>query len=284
MRGVSRACLGGGAVLLATLLAITGVSSKARADTLEACVAAVEEGQKLERAGRLQGARTVFLTCDNARCPAEVRSVCDRLLNKVEGEQPTVILGARDATGKDLVVVRVSVDGAPLVDSLDGKAVAIDPGPHTIRFEHAGDPPIEQSLVIREADKARPVVVTFAGQVAPPGPTTPGRERPGRPIPTLVYALGGVGVAALGVFVGLDVSGQSRYSACKSVACSSSTFDSISVERDVTLTMAGLGVASLGAAAWFFFTRPAEPRSSSALHFDVDGRRGGGVLRAVGTF
>ena len=141
----------------------------------------------------------------------------------------------------------------------------------------------EGSLVIREADKARPVVVTFAGQVAPPGPSTPDRERPGR-IPTLVYVLGGVGVAALGVFVGLDVSGQSRYSACKSVACSSSTFDSIAVERDVTLTMGGLGVASLGAAAWFFFTRPAEPRSSSALHFDVDGRRGGGVLRAVGTF
>src|ERR1700722_10936036 len=81
----------------------------ARGDEIDTCVAAASTGQKQERAGQLRAARATFLSCDTSACPAEVRGVCDRLLLAVETSLPTVIFGARDAAGNDLVTVRVRV-------------------------------------------------------------------------------------------------------------------------------------------------------------------------------
>src|SRR5579859_1362442 len=167
------------------LLALASRGEPAHADTIDACVSAATAGQDLQRAGKLRDARAKFLSCDKRECPAEVRSVCDRLLNAVEASLPTVILGAHDASGADLVAVRVLLDGAPLVESLDGKALTLDPGPHALRFERPGSAPIEQKVVILEAEKNRAVVVTFPS--APPPPEAPPSTY--RPVPILAYIL-----------------------------------------------------------------------------------------------
>jgi len=266
----------------------------AQADRVEACVNAVEGGQKLQRAGKLGAARATFLACDKVDCPAEVRAVCDRLVLAVEAAQPTVILGARDATGKDLVAVRVSVDGAPLTESLDGKAVPIDPGPHVVRFEHAGDAPVEENVVIREAEKLRPIVVSFAASAhaAAVLPATSGAPAPAvttlpaerSSVSPLVYALAGVSVVSFGVFVGLDVDGQSRFHTCQTSGCSSSTVSSLSIERDATIAMGAVGVVSLGLAVWRFVAGRGQPAPSTALRFDIDATHGGAVLGAASSF
>jgi hypothetical protein len=213
-----------------------------------------------------------------------VRAVCDRLLNTVEASLPTVILGARDSAGNDLVAVRVRVDGGIVAEAMDGKAVPIDPGPHTLRFEREGGEAIEQTLVVREAEKNRSVVVTFGLTKSRPAVPRAAEDPLGpRPIPVLVYVLGGVSVAALGAFVGLDVAGQSRYESCLSQPCPQSTVSSLEVERGLAYGSLGLGVLSLGVATWLFLARPHEPRTAP-LRLDVEGRRGGGVLCAVGTF
>lgn len=277
MRAATRAALCAAGVAVGAF-----VSLPAHADAVQACVAAVGEGQKLERAAQLRAARERFLACDKSECPTEVRTVCDRLLTAVETNLPSIILVAKDTGGKDLLSVRVSVDGAPLASSLDGTSVLVDPGPHTLRFEHEGDAPIEQSVVIREAEKNRAIVVTFAPPRMPVAP--PPLPGPRRPIPGLVYAIAGVGVASLGVFVALDVDGQSRYTSCQSGGCSQSTFHAISVERDVTLVTGGVGVAALGVATWLFLTRPTETPATSAFRVDVDTLSGGALMRATGSF
>jgi hypothetical protein len=280
MRAASRASL----FCLAVALPMAFAASQAHGDTVETCVAAVASGQRLERAGQLRAARATFLSCDKSECPAEVRAVCDRLVNTVEASLPTVIFGARDSAGNDLLAVRLRVDGAPVAESMDGKAVPVDPGPHALHFEHEGNAPIDQSVVIREAEKNRSVIVTFP----PPGnggaTAAPAADGPRRPIPALVYVLAGVGVGSLGVFTGLDVDGQSRYASCPAHGCPASTADSLSAERDTAFALAGLGVVSLGVATWLFFARSTEPRAPAALTLDVEGLRGGGLLRAVGQF
>jgi hypothetical protein len=255
---------------------------EARGDEIDTCVAAASTGQKQEKAGQLRAARATFLSCDTAACPAEVRGVCDRLLGAVEANMPTVIFGARDAAGNDLVDVRVRVDGSSVAESMDGKALPLDPGPHALRFEHAGSAPIDQNVVIREAEKNRALVVTFsrATDRAASAPSAVGR----RPVPALVYVFGGLGVASLGAFIGLDVDGQSRYGSCQHGGCSQSVVNSLSAERDATLVMAGVSVVSLALAAGLFLARPVERVPTNGLSFDVEASHGGGLLRAMGSF
>jgi hypothetical protein len=257
-------------------------AGKARADTVDECVAAASSGQKLEHAGQLRAARAAFLSCDKTACPEQVRGVCDQLLTAVETSLPTVIFGARDAQGNDLLTVTVRVDGVVVSSALDGKASPMDPGPHSIVFERPGSPPVEQSAVIRESEKNRSILVTFPA--LPAAPPTKDEAPAHRPIPVLVYALSGVGVASLAVFVGLDVDGQSRYSACKNAGCSPSTLSSLSTERDATLTLGGVGVAALGVATALFLTRPASPQAGGTVTLDVRGVLGGALVGAHGAF
>ena len=51
----------------------------------------------------------------------------------------TLVLGARDPKGNDIDGTRVLLDGAVLVDHLDGKPVPVDPGEHTIVFGLLGE-------------------------------------------------------------------------------------------------------------------------------------------------
>jgi hypothetical protein len=260
---------------------LAGVPRWAQADAIDACVTAAESGQKEQRAGQLRAARKAFLSCDRSECPAEVRTVCDRLLNAVETSVPTVIFGAKDSAGNDLVSVRVRVDGEIVAESMDGKAVPIDPGPHVFGFETAGSPPVEQRIVAREGEKNRPVIVSFA----PSGVTVRVEEiSPRRAPPALAYVFLGIGAAALGTFIGLDVNGQSRYSACQPHSCSSSTIDSLSAERDVAWALAGIGVLSLGGATWLFVSRSRAPAHPASVTLGIGPLREGGVLRAIGTF
>jgi len=269
--------------MLAVVAALSAGSLRhARADTVDECVGAVASGQKEQRAGALRAARASFLSCDKVECPAQVRGVCDSLLTSVEASLPTVIFGARDALGSDLVTVRVLVDGVEAAASLDGKAVPIDPGPHSLRFERAGSAPIEQRAVIRESEKNRMFLVTFPPPEGVPGKSGEGTAR-GRPVPVVAYVLAGAGVASLGVFTALDVNGQSVYDTCKS-GCSSSTKSGLTTERDVALTLGGVGIVSLGVATWLFLTRPAEAHATSGLALDVNGTIGGGTLGVRGSF
>lgn len=221
----------------------------AHADTIETCASSAEAGQRLEREGRLVEARASLVACADPRCPREVASLCDRLLTEVDAAMPTVILGARDPQGHDLVAVSVLADGVPLADSLDGRARSIDPGPHTLRFVAVGGT-VETTLdvVIRQGEKNRLVsVVMGAGPTASAEADEP---RAARHAPVLGWVLGGVGLAALATFGVLAVHGQTQYDACNPHKCSAATVDSLSLERGAAFVALGVGVAGAAAGGW----------------------------------
>lgn len=231
------------ACVLASLL-----PAVAHADTIEACASAAEAGQKLQRAGQLVEARSSFLACADSRCPREVASLCDRLTTEVDAAIPTVILSARDPRGHDLVAVRVLADGGPLVDSLDGKARPMNPGPHTLRFAAADGTTATVDVVVRQGEKDRVVSVVLG--VPSTAAQTQGEPRSARRTPVLGWVLSGVGLAALATFGVLAAHGQTQYDACNAHKCSASTVNSLSLERGAAFVALGIGVAGVAAGGW----------------------------------
>jgi hypothetical protein len=261
---VTRAWLG---ALVVAECFVTAPAAASNDDAIAACVAASTSGQRAQRSGALRSAQSSLLTCARAGCPAEVRSLCERLLTTVEASLPTVVLGARDASGQDLVDVEVSLDGAAFAEALDGKALAVDPGPHTLRFVRRDGTAMTLSIVAREAEKNRQLTVSFPVPARPttpaPAPDTPAPSR--RP-PVLALVLAGVGVASIGAFASLALDGQRRYDRCNPAACSGSTVDGLALERGFAFGALGLGVVALGAAAFFFFHRGHDQAATAQAH------------------
>jgi hypothetical protein len=181
------------------------------------CLAASAASLKSDNEHRLRAERTELLVCAAASCPAEIRAECIRRIEEVNEVLPTITFEARDPAGDELVAVKVVMDDEVLAYSLDGLALAVDPGPHMFSFEAAGQPTVKKRFVIREAQKNRVELIRFgAVGVAPSdaqdsteGPmpaaaTSTGRTRL-RPRGKVAIAAASLGVAALGVGIGLGV-------------------------------------------------------------------------------
>jgi hypothetical protein len=233
-------------------------SATGETDKIE-CATSYTKGQELRRQGSLRAAREQLLVCASERC-GKIQPECVRWVTELDETMPSVVLRARDAQGGDVADVRVLLDGAPLVERLDGRTVPVDPGEHTFRFERAGSPPVDFHALIVEAEKSREVSVRFGGSasalpaMAPPVATVVAS----RPIPWSAYLLGGIGLAGLGTFSLFGVWGvadRGDLEACRGT-CSSSQVDAVEHKFIVADVSLGVSVAALGAALVVMLTRP----------------------------
>ncbi|WP_437681462.1 hypothetical protein [Sorangium sp. So ce131] len=282
---------------LGVLLGVALSGGAARAIDKAECAAAAEEAQALRDAGKLGLAREKLLTCAQEGCPAVVRDDCARWLADVDARRPSLVLGARDARGGDLTDVRVSADGRLLAERLDGAAVGVDPGRVTLRFESAGLPPVERTIVVLEGQKARLVEVVFgerprAAPAAPGAPAVPGSragaaagERGVSVAPWISLGVGVAGLAAFGVLQGVA---RSEYAALED-GCGrtrSCTEDQVSPTRakfTASGVMLGVGGSALALAAvlWIVDTSAAPPAASAPRVTAAVGLDGGLVRLAV---
>ena len=132
-----------------------------------------------------------------------------------------------------------------------------------------------------EGEKNRIVAVAFKPidkPVEAPPPEAPGTSSGP---PTIAYVIGGAGVVALGVGVGLWLSGKSAHdrmeSGCaRTQSCSRSDVDSAKSPLLIGDVAAGIGVVAIGAAVVILLTSrgSAPPR---AAHLDVKPVSGGGL-------
>ena len=171
-------------VTTSTLAVLAMLSAPARADmTKDECIDANGKGQQLRRDGALSAARVQLRKCAMAACPSMVRDDCTRRLDELEKAQPTLVFEVKDSAGADLIDVRVSIDGQPLVSRLSGKPVNVDPGAHEFTFEATSQPPLRERLLITEGEARRERVVLgaaptpAASAVSPPSP-------PAAPLPS----------------------------------------------------------------------------------------------------
>lgn len=209
---------------------------------------------------------------------------------------PTVVLAALDTDGKDLPGVLVFLDDVEVQSALAGRAVALDPGRHQLRFIAPDGREEHLEVVAREWDQGRSLRVHFrpssAGDVVRDGSAArlpleslrgaPSSEQSvagevevlGTQRSTLGYALLGVGGAALAGFGYFAWKGRSRESDLrKSCAprCSEGDADEVRSHYLVADVLLGLGALSLGSGAYLYFSTPRGKPAAGDLAVQIRG-------------
>lgn len=153
-------------VLSVSGVAFTGTAWDARAEP--SCESASQLGQVLRNQHRLMEARATLLACAAATCPKDVRQDCTQWLGELEQRIPSVVFEVTDAAGHALTAVRITMDGAPWVNLLDGTATSVDPGRHTFVVHAEGMVDRTVSRLVTEGTKAQRVQVTMDRAAPPP--------------------------------------------------------------------------------------------------------------------
>jgi hypothetical protein len=264
--------------LLVALGLAWAAPSPARADVVDDCANAAEAGQALITSKKLVEAREKLLSCARDACPAQMRADCTRWAGQLESAVPTVVVHAKDSRGRDVIGVRVLVDGAVVAERLDGAPRSIDPGAHRFRFE-ARAAAVEENVLIAEGERDRPLTASFAVALTPDGTLDVAKPEPSagpaRSSHADAYVLGAFGIAALGVFAYLDASAYSDYRGLRdgcgaTQSCSGGDVGSVRTRFTLAAVMLGVGAVSLGVGAF--------------LYFVVDPRPGGGAAEVGARF
>lgn len=271
-------------VALLALPRVAAAASKAE------CVAAYEEGQKLRAKSQLRDAREQFLVCADPSCPNATRGQCTEWVTEVDQSMPTLSF-AVTAEGKDVTDVTIYVDDALLTSALDGKALPVDPGKHRLRVERGADTTTIE-VVVREGEKNRSIPVTLGKKASS---TKPGEE--GGALSPGVWVLGGVGVAALGLFGvmgGIGLSEKSDAEATCAPTCTDAEVSPIRTKFIVADVSLGVGVAAIGGAViWGAINltspgsaddTPADATAALPLTVVAGPLEGGGYVGVAGRF
>lgn len=276
---------------MAAAFAIVSFAGAGHAGDKEDCAAAYDQTQTLRDKGKLIEARTQARVCSASTCAAFIVKDCIRWLSEIEASLPTVVFAAQDASGADTSSVRMSVDGQLTAEALDGKAVALDPGPHKLRFETAGADPIEQAVVVRQGEKDRRIAVSFQKKedvAAPPAPVRPRPPASSGGVPIWAWVASSLGLAFAGATIGFGVDGLNAVSSLKKGCASSNPnvctpmppgsylpdADNARKDRDLALTIGfgAVGVAGIGAAiAGIAKSNSSKPPASGVLLLPIVG-------------
>jgi hypothetical protein len=293
MRGALLALAG-----LAAFAAATSATGSARADDKQQCLSASDQGQSLRDEGKYRRAREAFTTCSRPVCPTIVQHDCVKWLADLEATSPSVVVNAKDDKGNDLTAVKVTVDGAALASTLDGRPVLVDPGEHSFRYETDGFPPVEDRVVIHSGEKSRVLTVQFGTPAAPGasnaagGPAAAGGEAPksgGSGSPSSAWVFAGIAVVAFGTEAYFGLSGLSDRSnlenGCgKTQSCAPSDVDSVRTKFTVADIALAVGLVSAGLSAYFFITQHHGSDAQQSAHVDFTPLPGGGAATLGGRF
>jgi hypothetical protein len=270
------------------------------AEEKEACIRGSDEGQQLRDEGKYRLAREAFMRCARETCPTLVKHDCAQWLADLDQRAATVVISAQDARGNDMAEVKVFVDGAPLVEKLDGQPVPVDPGEHVFHYEAAGFPSVDKHVVIHATEKNRVLQVQFSATATQPATLHPSpqgalgeavpRSRATAPQP-VVWIFGGTAIAAFASETYFGLAGLGERSRDLSPGgcaphCASSEKNAIQTKFAIADISLGVGLVSTCLAAYFFLRPPqshAGPVDPPAT-IELSPRAGGGVATVGGRF
>ena len=273
------------------------LGSVATAAESATCADSYEKAQEEKAAGHLKAALVRLKSCIDPTCPKFIRDDCLRWMDQVESALPTVVFAAR-RDGKDLTDVGISCDGEPLLSSLDGKAVPLDPGSHDFSFNVPGFAPIKRQMLIREGEQNRIIDVEFGiPHESVASPTSTASADAGRPgergtfTRYLPYGLAGLGALGVAGFALFGIEGNSQKGELEgscSPYCHSSQVDSVRTKYLLADTCLAVGLVSAGVATYLFLTRHSEGASgrdhATSIGFAPRTSRGGGVVQVFTAF
>lgn len=250
-------------VALVPLLAFTaGVRAEAPGGEASACARAAELGQELRRRGKLVDALGRFQRCARATCPSVITADCVRFAAQTEAALPSIVFRVSDDQGRDIVDVRVLVDGKEVTRKADGRAIPLDLGPHQVTFLLDGHPAIERRIVAVEGEKARTLHHSLERSVSS-GP------------PPVSWVLGSVGAGAIAGFAFFGTVAKLEHDKLKdscgtTATCTERQVNSYENKAVVADAMLGVGLLSFAVAGalWVLSDEtPEEPGTAPSLSF-----------------
>ena len=277
------------------LLALTATNAAKGDDKID-CITAFDDAQRLRDEGKFVNARGRALVCVRNACPAVLRADCATWLANIEASLPTVTLSATDREGHDLSAVDVEVDGVLRTEALEGKAIAVDPGPHVFRFVAKDRPPSEVRVILHQGERNRQVSAVLdaaAGAAVPMASATsePGPTSSSRPVLMTGYITAGAGLLLLGGASYAWISGSNalsdlRSSCGKTSTCSQGQVDDVRnryIIGDTAGPLGGIAVA-LGAYLVLFGSHRSTTAAGPTPMVMVDALHGGASVGISGTF
>ncbi len=253
-------------------LSLCGTASAAD-PTKDECIDANETAQSLRKSENLREAEQRLLVCVAASCPGPVRDDCAQRLTEVRSVMPTIVFVVKDEADQDLSAVRVTMDGAPLADKLDGTAIALNPGQHQFVFEAEGRTREERALLVREGERDRHERIVLTATPAAPQESAPVPVE-SSPADGHVQRIAGiaVGVAgAVGIVFGsvFGIVAKGTYDHALSTECNSDPNDCKPTgiadghtafgQATVSTVAFVAGGVLLGGGALLYFTAPRSP-------------------------
>lgn len=266
------------AVVVLASIELTSGRSDAAGPTKAQCVAAYQGAQIDLKSSALAAAREKLTVCLSASCSRALQSDCAEWLKDVEKRQPSVVLSFKGRDGTMLTSVPVTLDGRAFDGKTDGRGVDVDPGERTFVFVPPGEPEVRVTVLVREGERSQRVDAVSSRFVVPK-PTPPAPSVVERPIPWSVYAVGGLGVVALGTATAFGVAGIAARGGLSSCRPTCTTDEVSSVRTLFTVADISLVVTVLaaGAATVLYLTRPetqlpaADRTTSKSLRFFGNG-------------
>ena len=283
--------------LASGIFCLASTSARPAAADAKTCIRAHSTGQRESKAGHLRLASQLFTTCgSDETCPDQLRKECAEFLESVKKTIPTVIFSVLDESGADVSSAKVFSGDDPLADSLDGRAIEIDPGKYHLRFVLPGGETLNSDVVIREGEKDRLVQVKKERPVPAADALATGSEKREPTRQTLgpaPWIAAGAAVAALGAGVALGLVGngkKSQLDQCKpdcpgDLQSAYSSAKGLFLGADISF---GVAIVATGVATWLFVSgsgrddhAPTTPSARSRVVRPVVSFVPGGGLAAV---
>lgn len=215
-------------------------------------------------------ARKKFGVCTALECPVVVRRDCARWVEDLDSTTPSISVRLEDRSGNEVAQGVVLLDGERLGSMADGRATPLDPGTHRLVWEHEGTK-TEKEILVREGERSRVIVLRAEGprpvatQDPRVSPLPPPREDASRPVAP--WIVGGVGVAATGIGIGLWLTGLGEHSELGQTCAAAHTCSDEQISSARTKLIAGDVLVAAGAilvAGALYFLLKSDPRPAAS--------------------
>jgi len=159
----------------------------------------------------------------NRECPALVRDECTTWLGELDAVTPSIVFAAVDEQQRDVLGLRIQLNGKSLDNYVEGRAVSLDPGAYEVRFEAQGYEPVVQKISLRDGEKGRVIHAQLAS-VHAAAPTPHGAEAAvdarSKRLWLSTYTLGAASIVSFAVAVGASARGKHMQKHCNDDDCS----------------------------------------------------------------
>lgn len=249
------------------------------AEEKSACLSSYELGQRAKMDGRIRESREHFLQCANEGCPAALRPDCAKWLEEANAALASLVIRARDATGNEVLNVSVHEGETLIAPTLTGRALSLDPGRHTLRFQFADGTSVTREIILHEGERGAQLDVVSASQLVSTGSSGSSADstsaQPSRPIPASVYIFGAVsvvGLASAGYFaIAANNEQFSMLHECRP-HCSSDRVSKVKTSYLIADVSLAVSLASGILAGYFWATRPTVAATLSHVNVAVGPR------------